>query len=129
MNSRARRGGLLLYLAPVTVFYVVFLIVPYAMVLRLSFFRYSSMQLYIAGFTGANYRAVVTDPFYLLLIARTIGLGVLVTAVSLLLGYPLALLIARSGPAMKSALLAITLSPAADQPGRADLCLAGAAGR
>jgi putative spermidine/putrescine transport system permease protein len=108
---RQARLSLMLYLAPATLFYVVFLVVPYAMVLRLSLFRFSSMQLYIPELTLANYVAIVTDPFYLGLMARTVGLGVLVTLLSLVMGYPLALKIARSGPAMKSALIAITLSP------------------
>ena len=111
MNGSRRRSELLLYLAPVTLFYVLFLIVPYAMVLRLSFFRFSSMRLYVPEFTLANYASVVTDPFYVALMARTIGLGLLVTAITLLLGYPLALRIARAGPRLKSALLAVTLSP------------------
>jgi putative spermidine/putrescine transport system permease protein len=111
VNGRRRRTELLLYLGPVTLFYVLFLIVPYAMVLRLSFFRFSSMRLYVPEFTLANYASVVTDPFYVALMARTIGLGVLVTAITLLLGYPLALRIARAGPRLKSALLAVTLSP------------------
>jgi putative spermidine/putrescine transport system permease protein len=109
--SRRRRLELLLYLGPVALFYIGFLVVPYLMVLRLSFFRFSSMKLYIAEFSFNNYVAVLTDPFYLMLMARTIGLGVLVTFITLLLGFPLALKIARSSPAMKSALIAITLSP------------------
>jgi putative spermidine/putrescine transport system permease protein len=111
MTVSRRRAELLLYLAPVTLFYVLFLIVPYAMVLRLSFFRFSSIRLYVPEFTLVNYASVVTDPFYLALMARTIWLGVLVTAITLLLGYPLALRIARAGPRLKSALLAVTLSP------------------
>jgi putative spermidine/putrescine transport system permease protein len=111
MTISRRRTELLLYLAPVTLFYVLFLIVPYAMVLRLSFFRFSSMRLYVPQFTLANYASVVTDPFYVALMARTIGLGLLVTAITLLLGYPLALRIARAAPRLKSALLAVTLSP------------------
>lgn len=109
--TRARRLSLLLYLGPVTLFYLVFLVLPYAMVLRLSVFRFSSMRLYVAEFTTANYAAVLTDPFYLALLARTIGLGLVVTLITLVLGYPLALLIARAGPALKSALIAVTLSP------------------
>ena len=108
---RRRRAGLLLYLAPVTVFYLGFLVLPYVMVLRLSFFRFSPMRLYVPELTLANYAAVVTDRFYLLLMARTIGLGLLVTIISLLLGYSLALRIARAGPVLKSVLIAITLSP------------------
>lgn len=102
---------LFLYLAPVTAFYLVFLVIPYAMLLRLSLFRFSSMRLYVPQFTLVNYVTVMTDPFYLGLMARTVGLGLLVTFVSLLLGFPLALKIVRAGPALKSALIAIALSP------------------
>ena len=107
----ARRLSLLLYLAPATIFYLVFLVVPYALLLRLSLFRFSSMRLYIPEFTLINYATVVTDPFYLWLMARTVGLGLLVTVISLVLGYPLALKIVRSGPAMRRALIAVALSP------------------
>lgn len=104
-------AALLPYIAPVTLFYLLFLVVPYAMVLRLSFFRFSSMRLYVPEWTLANYAAVVTDPFYVLLLARTVGLGVGVTLLCLVLGYPLALRIARAGPGLKDVLLAVTLSP------------------
>jgi putative spermidine/putrescine transport system permease protein len=105
------RWQLLLYVGPVSLFYVGFLVVPYAMLLRLSLFRFSAMRLYIPELTLTNYIAIATDPFYLGLIARTLGLGLLVTVLTLLMGYPLALKIARSGPTLKSALIAITLSP------------------
>ena len=110
-GMRRSRLGLLVTLGPVTLFYLAFLLVPYALILRLSLFRYSAMQLYIPEFTLANYASVVSDPFYLLLMARTVGLGVLITAVCLVLGYPLALTIARARPVLKSALIAATLSP------------------
>jgi len=106
-----RRLALLVYLGPATLFYLGFLVLPYLMVLRLSFFRFSSLQLYIASFTLANYAAVLTDPFYLLLMGRTLLLGLGVTLLCLLLGYPLALMIARARPTLRSALLAVTLSP------------------
>lgn len=111
--KRAPKPGprLLPYLLPAAAFYVVFLVIPYVMVLRLSLFRYSSMRLYVPEWTLANYAAVLTDPFYLALMARTIGLGLVVTLATLVLGAPLALLIVRAGPAMKSLLIAITLSP------------------
>jgi putative spermidine/putrescine transport system permease protein len=111
MSAARRRLDLALYLGPVALFYVGFLIMPYLMVLRLSFFRFSSMKLYIAEFSFSNYAAVLSDPYYLMLMARTIGLGLLVTVITLLLGFPLALKIARSSPGIKSALITITLSP------------------
>jgi ABC-type spermidine/putrescine transport system permease subunit I len=84
---------------------------PYLSLLELSFFKFSSAKLYIAEFTLANYSTVLTDPFYLLLMLRTLGLGVLVTVITLLLGYPLALMIVRSPPRTKTLVIAIALSP------------------
>jgi putative spermidine/putrescine transport system permease protein len=109
--NRRRRLALVVTMGPIALFYFVFLILPYLMIFRLSFFRFSSMKLYIPEFSLNNYIAVLSDPYYLMLMARTIGLGILVTVITLLLGYPLALKIARSGPTLKSALMAITLSP------------------
>ena len=106
-----RTGPLLVYLAPITLFYLVFLVLPYALVLRLSLFRFSPARLYVPDWTLANYASVLTDPFYLRLLARTVGLGAGVAGICLLLGFPLALRIARAGPGLKTMLLTITLSP------------------
>lgn len=102
---------LLPWVAPAAVFYLLFLVLPYAMVLRLSLFQYSAMRLYVPEWTLANYGAVLGDPFYLGLMARTVGLGLGVTLATLVLGLPLALLIAGARPVVKSALIAVTLSP------------------
>ena len=110
MSGRARLAPVA-YFAPVLLFYLGFLVLPYLVLLRLSFYRFSSMQMFIPTFTLANYAAVLGDPFYWGLIGRTLGLGLGVTAVTLLLGYPLALKIARAGPRLKPVLLAVTLSP------------------
>jgi putative spermidine/putrescine transport system permease protein len=101
----------LVYFGPVLIFYVGALVLPYAFLLRLSFFRFSAMRLYIPDPTLDNYWAVLTDPFYLAMIGRTVALGAGVAAASLLLGFPLALKIARSGPRLKGVLMAVTLSP------------------
>ncbi|MBM3571712.1 MAG: ABC transporter permease [Alphaproteobacteria bacterium] len=100
-----------LLIAPVLVFYAIFLIGPYLAVFAMSFWKFSSSNLFIVAFTGENYAAALTDPFYLRLLARTIWLGLVVTFVTLLMGYPLTLCIVRASPAMKSFLLIVALSP------------------
>ncbi|MBK1842080.1 ABC transporter permease [Azospirillum sp. YIM B02556] len=109
--QRFRPSPLWWHFGPVALFYLIFLVAPYAVLLRMSFHRFSSTRLYIPDFTIANYVAVMTDPYYVALIARSLWIGVLVTAICVLMGYPLALKIARSRPTMKSVLIAITLSP------------------
>lgn len=101
----------LAWFGPALLFYAVFLLLPYAVLLRLSVFRYSARLLYVPDFTLANYAAVMSDPYYLALMGRTVLLGLGVTALALLLGYPLALRIARSPPRLKAVLMAVTLSP------------------
>jgi putative spermidine/putrescine transport system permease protein len=48
------------------------------------------------GLTGEHYVKALTDSFYLEIILRTVGLGLVVTLLTLLVGYPLAYVLARS---------------------------------
>jgi len=98
-------------LAPVVLFYAVFLIGPYLALLLLSFYRFSSTELYTGTLTFDNYFAVVADQFYLSMLGGTILLGLGVTVATLILGYPLALSIVRASPRVKAVLLIASLSP------------------
>ena len=101
----------LLLLAPVIVFYAIFLLGPYAGLLAMSLYRFSSTAIYSATLTFENYVAVLTDLFYLRRLGGTILLGLGVTLITLLLGYPLALSIVRAPPRLRAILLIIALSP------------------
>jgi putative spermidine/putrescine transport system permease protein len=100
-----------LMIAPVIVFYVVFLIGPYFALMLLSLYKYSSAALYTTTLTLDNYVSVLGDWFYLRMLGGTILLGIGVTLITLILGYPLAMAIVRSGPRMKAFLLIVALSP------------------
>jgi putative spermidine/putrescine transport system permease protein len=49
-----------------------------------------------AGFTPEHYTRALSDLFYLEILARTVGLGLVVTAMTLIIGFPLAYILARS---------------------------------
>jgi putative spermidine/putrescine transport system permease protein len=98
-------------LAPLLIFYFVFLVLPYARVLEMSVFRYNPSSLFVSTLTLENYVLVLGDRFYLSLLFGTILLGLAVTALTLLLGYPLALAIVRAGPRLKALLLIVAFSP------------------
>ncbi len=98
-------------LAPVIVFYAIFLIGPYIALLTMSLYRYSSSALFTATLTLENYVSVLTDLFYLRMLGGTILLGLGVTLITLVLGYPLALSIVGAAPRLKAILLIIALSP------------------
>jgi putative spermidine/putrescine transport system permease protein len=100
-----------LMIAPVIVFYLVFLVGPYFALMLLSLYKYSSAALYTTSFTLDNYASVLGDWFYLRMLGGTILLGVGVTIITLILGYPLAMAIVRAGPRMKAFLLIVALSP------------------
>lgn len=61
-------------------------------------------------FTTENYARFV-DSYYAGIIFRTFKIALMATIASLLLGYPVAMMIAKSGERMKTLLLAIVLTP------------------
>ncbi len=115
MPANARAGSVAgratLLLTPIVVGYCVFLLLPTLQLLQMSFYRFSSLSLYVPEWTLANYATLVQDGFYLGLLGRTMLLGLCVTAATILLGYPLAVLIARGPAKWRSVLLVVVLSP------------------
>lgn len=116
MSTEVREEGaagraVRLYMLPLFLFYFLFLIIPYAYLLRMSFNVYNPMMLFNEAWSLRNYEKVLFDGFYFRIVLQTIGIGAAVTAVTLLLGYPLAWVIARASAGRKNLLLAIVLSP------------------
>jgi len=81
-------------IAPGTLWLAVFFLVPIALVFGYSVMRRDPFGGVLPGFTFEHYRRFF-DPLYLDVLGRTIGWSLLVTVVSLALGYPVAYLIAR----------------------------------
>ncbi|ASP23705.1 molybdate ABC transporter permease (plasmid) [Antarctobacter heliothermus] len=107
-RDRMRRLG---QMAPVLLLYLVGIVLPYVALARMSFNLYDPMFIFREMWSLQNYADIFAEPYYLTVILRTIALGVSVTFFTVLLGYPLAWKIARSGPMMRSILLSIALSP------------------
>ncbi|MEO4042214.1 ABC transporter permease [Hoeflea sp. CAU 1731] len=63
------------------------------------------------GITFAQYARALGDAYYLEVLGDTIALSLVVTIASLLLGYPLAIAIARSRGALKSFLIFLVVTP------------------
>ncbi len=77
----------------------------------LSFHRMSGPAQVGTAFTLANYRAFVTDPFYLEMLLRTCGLGLLVTLGCLIAGYPVAYYLARTPSRWRGLALFLVIAP------------------
>ncbi len=84
-----------LFVGPYGLYLLVFLVLPFANVALLSVYHHSPTKIAIPGFTDANY-AKLFELYYANLFLRTLRLSVVVTAVCVVLGYPLAYFLARS---------------------------------
>src|SRR5262245_65271377 len=84
-----------LFVGPYGAYLLVFLVLPFAHVALLSVYLHSPTKIAIPVFTDANY-AKLFELYYANLFLRTLRLSVVVTAVCVVLGYPLAYCLARS---------------------------------
>ena len=95
LHERPRVRGWGLF-APGALWLVLFFLVPLAILLAYSFMPRGIYGGVEPGFTLANYRRFL-DPLYLGILRRTVLLSLLTTAICLLLGFPTAWAIVRSG--------------------------------
>lgn len=96
---------------PALVLLVVFFAIPYLTIFTMSLREASTRAVYGEGFTFEHYTTALADPFIWGIIARTLLIGVTVTVLALLLGYPLAYHLAYSRSRWNSLLYVLVLSP------------------
>jgi spermidine/putrescine transport system permease protein len=89
----ARRLSLFLLLAPLVLWLLLFVILPHVGIVNLSFREKVSPRVYTYGF--ANYLAFAHEPIYWNTLLRTASISLLVTALTLLIGFPVAYYIAK----------------------------------
>jgi putative spermidine/putrescine transport system permease protein len=104
------RGARVLLLGPYVLLLAAFFVAPLLLLLAISFSRQSYGQLDWA-FTPQHYVHFFTDAYYLGVLGDTLWLGLITTAVSLLLGYPLAYHLALTRSRWKPLLIVFILSP------------------
>jgi putative spermidine/putrescine transport system permease protein len=105
------RHGLML-LSPLALVLAGFFLLPIVMMLPMSFREYAPGTGVTPGvWTLENYARIVTDDYYREVIWRTLGLGLFVTLTCLLLGYPLAYLIARGPERWRVPLILLVVFP------------------
>jgi putative spermidine/putrescine transport system permease protein len=77
----------------------------------------TSLHPYVPGtgigeeWTLGNYAQILGDPFYLEIIGRTLALGLIVVAATLLIGYPLAYFLARTRSRFRPWLIVLVVFP------------------
>lgn len=106
-----RQLGRHLLVVPALAVVVLCFVIPYLNLLVISAMTPSTRAAYLPVFTLANYTRFIADPFTWRVIWHTLWLGGLTTALSLLLGYPLAYHLARAPRRSRGPLMVLVISP------------------
>ena len=98
-------------LAPALLLLFIAFILPVGMMVPTSFRPYVPLVGITGGFTARHYVKLVTDSYYLEIIGRTLGLGLIVTGSTLVIGYPVAFFLARTRSRWRSWLTILVVFP------------------
>ncbi|MDQ7844591.1 MAG: ABC transporter permease [Armatimonadota bacterium] len=110
-RAAIRRPATGLLILPTLLLLLVFFVVPYLNMVRMSFLVKPSVGAYLPVFTVHNYVQAVWDEFHWRVLYRTFWLAGLTTVLTLLLGYPLAYHLTYAPPRRKRWLLMLIISP------------------
>src|ERR1700754_5308942 len=86
VDKRGRRMAPYALSGPAIIFVSFFLMLPLLMMLRLSFYRYDSAQMYIEAFTLENYVRFFKDDFYRQVLWTTLWISATTTLLCLIGG-------------------------------------------
>ena len=99
-------------LAPATVFVALCLLAPLVILFRYSLNDFvTAKKMMVEAVTVANYLKFFTDPYYTNILWTTVRIAVLVTAACLVLGFPLAYVVARTQSRFKNLLIISIVLP------------------
>ncbi|MFM9276725.1 ABC transporter permease [Paenibacillus jiagnxiensis] len=101
-----------LLLTPSLLFLTAFLVVPFIMLIVLSFRDVDSLMNTLPTYTLSHYVEVFTSGAYLDVIAKTLGIALLTTVICILLAYPAAYLLVRTQkPGLRTLFYILLISP------------------
>src|SRR5471030_1693956 len=99
-------------LAPATIFIAISLFAPLGILFRYSLNDFiPQTKTMVEALTVANYVKFFTDPYYTAALGTTIKVSLLVTVVCLIVGFPLAYVVARTQSRFKHLLIIATVLP------------------
>lgn len=109
-KKKAYLPGFLLLL-PILLFIFGFFVVPMLYILYLSFIYTDSPSAEGAVFSLKNYAALLTDSYYLSSLWLTVKVSLYTVVLSLVLGYPVALTMAKSSPRVRGYIALLVSAP------------------
>jgi putative spermidine/putrescine transport system permease protein len=98
-------------IGPATVFVVAGLLLPLLILLRYSLNRFEPRRMMVEALTAENYIKFFSDPFYTNIFWTTLRVAALCTAVCLIMGLPLAYVLARTQARYKNILIMLVVLP------------------
>jgi putative spermidine/putrescine transport system permease protein len=96
---------------PATVFVAAGLLVPLAILLRYSFNRLDPRRIMVETFSLDNYVKFFSDPYYTGVLWTTLRVAALCTVICLVMGLPLAYVLARSQSRFKNVMIMLVVLP------------------
>lgn len=111
MKSRAQALGVAGLVGPATVLVAVGLLLPAAILFRYSLNRFVPGQFMVDALTVENYVKFFTDPYYTAVLGRTVRVACLTTLLCLVMGLPLAYVLARTRTRWKNLLIMAVVLP------------------
>ncbi len=108
MYSRAYKTSVTI---PPVLWVTVFLVVPYAILFCYSFWSVSPAQVIEHNWNLQNYLQLLRNPIYLVVLLRSTRIAAAVTAIALLLGYPLAYYLSFHAAKRKDLLYQLVIIP------------------
>ena len=115
MSSHPERGGAVITAStlagPAAAMTLIGLVLPVLLLFRFSFNLYDPRLFMIETLSPANYVRFFTDSFYLNIFFTTIWVAMLCTLICLILGFPLAYVLARTRTRFKSLLIILVVVP------------------
>ncbi|MBE9607576.1 ABC transporter permease [Acetobacteraceae bacterium H6797] len=108
-TPKTSRMSAWLLVTPALVVFLLFFAVPFLTMAMMSVLTANPLVSPMASFTAQHFERMIDDSYYLEVLWATIRLGLLTTVVSLLIGYPLALTMARTRSKTARTLLLIAV--------------------
>lgn len=96
---------------PATAFVAIGLLIPIAILFRYSLNAFVPGKFMVEAVTIANYQKFFSDPYYLNILVRTVRVAFVTTAICLVLGFPLAYVLARMQSGWKNFLIIMVVLP------------------
>lgn len=98
-------------IVPASLLVLGLLVAPMLLMLRISLNQFSPTQMMIEAMSTENYLRAATDPYYQQVLGTTLGIALLCTLLTLMLGFPAAYWLARLESRWKSLVTILTLFP------------------